>query len=378
MPVAAPAAVTDGQSVISEADIVNGYLWLLGRSPSAEEIAANHRHYQPMETGAAEDLRRHLTGSVEARTQRLRFNRIGRLCDHELDGRRLVFVHLPKCGGTTLHAMLCSQFASDRICPERHDTLGDWTINELATYDLFSGHFDVSCCRSIPGRLSMVTMLRAPKSRLLSLYHFWRAHRPHPDRDGYDLLRLARSCSIEAFFGHPTVIAHTTIRNAMTGQLIRTSNKTLLEPQDLILSDPAGALEQAWATLRGFTTFGIMERFEPSRLLFNQALGLDMQPVAPQQVLETMLDTNAELIRHKREPAGAGLDRLLAPLVDIDQPLYDRALALFEQRAAALATPAASPAAAAGRSDVAGPVRRAWPMPPVLRRMAGRARRRAS
>lgn len=364
--------------MISETDIVNGYRWLLGRPPSAEEIAANQRHYQSMESGAAEDLRRNLTGSVEARTQRLGFSRISRIHDHELDGQRLVFVHLPKCGGTTLHAMLSAQFEPDRICPERHETLGDWTINELAAYDLFSGHFDVSCCRSIPGRLSLVTMLREPRSRLLSLYHFWRAHRPHPDRDAYDLLRLARSCSIEEFFSHPTVSVHTTIRNAMTGQLTRSSNKMLLEPQDLILSDPAAALERGWTTLRGFTSFGIMERFEPSRLLLNQALGLDMQPVAPQQVLEAMLDTNAELVRREREPAGAGLDRLLAPLVDIDQPLYDRARALFEQRVAALTAPAGAPEAAADRPDANGGTGQAWWRPSALRRMAGRARGQAS
>ncbi len=283
-----------------------------------------------------EDFRRHLAASDEFRVQRLRFRKAGEVRPVELDQPRLVFVHIEKCGGTTLHAMLEPLFDAERICPERRDQLGDWTINELARYGLFSGHFDLACCRSIPGALRLLTMLREPRARLLSLYYFWKSHRPHPQRDLYDLLRLARACGAEEFFGHPSVVRHWNIRNAITGQLTRTRSTTL-SPDDLIMRDPEAALALAWRALQGFAGFGIVERFEDSRLLLNRTLGLRMQPVAPRQVLSELVGSDEAFVDVPREPASARLQALLDPLTDIDRALYAKALTLFERRVAAMA-----------------------------------------
>lgn len=336
--------------MISDTDIVTAYVAFLGRMPSEAEIEVNRRHSATLSGDVLLELQRSLVDSQEFRTRRLRFHKLSRMAPTELDQPRLVFVHIEKCGGTTLHAMLESQFAAGRICPERQDGLGDWTINELAAYTLFSGHFDLSICRSIPGPLRLLTMLREPKARLLSLYYFWHSHRPDPGRDAYDLLRLARALPIEAFFSHPTVVRHTSIRNAITGQLTRTTNKMLLEPHDPIMSDPAASLEQAWAALQGFAGFGIVERFEQSRLLLNRALGLQMTPIAPRQVLAELARDSDDLVQVERAPVDERLDALLEPLTTIDTSLYGRALALFEQRVLAMD--------AADRPVPASPLRR--------------------
>ncbi|WP_419729712.1 sulfotransferase domain-containing protein [Lichenicola sp.] len=319
-------------------------MWLLGRVPSADEIAANRAHYAGSPHDDVHDFKRHLLRSAEFRTHRLRAHTFAPDTSLDLAAPRLVFLHIPKCGGTTLHAMLSTQFAAERICPERNDTLGDWTINELAAYDLFSGHFDVAPCRSIPGRLRMLTLLREPKARLMSLYYFWKSHRPHPDRDAYEMLLLARSMSPEAFFDHPVVVRHARIRNAMTVQLARTSICRLLAPDDPILADPDAALEQAWATLRDLACFGIMERFEDSRMLLNATLGLSMPQIEPRQVLDRLVVTDDQLVLVQRVPMSPALDALLDTLTTIDRPLYARALALFEQRLAGngMRTPASA------------------------------------
>ncbi len=324
--------------MISETDIVSGFTWILGRAPSAEEIVAMRQSYATQDVGAVEDFRRHLMASDEFRTQRLAFRKAGEVRPVEVGQPRLVFLHIEKCGGTTLHAMLAPLFPEDRVCPERGDQLGDWTINELARYSLFSGHFDLAVCRSIPGRLRMLTMLREPTARLLSLYYFWKSHRPHPQRDLYDLLRLARACSAEEFFGHPAVVRHWNIRNAITGQLTRTRS-AMLSSDDLILREPEAALELAWRALQDFTVFGIVERFEASRLLFNRVLGLQMQPIAPLQVLSELVRGNDAFVRVPLEPVGERLQSLLDPLTDIDRVLYGRARTLFEQRVASMADP---------------------------------------
>ena len=313
-------------------DIINSYTWLLGRTPSVDEIATNRTLYT-----THPDLQRALMISAEARALRIALHKQGRLVPVELNQPRLVFMHIEKCGGTTLHAMLASQFAPELICPERHETIGDWTINELANYQLFSGHFDLACCRAIPGTLRTVTMLREPKARLLSLYYFWKAHRPHPKRDAYRLITLARASTAAEFFANPEVAAWASIRNTMTGQLTRTTNQ-MLRPRDPIVSDPEATLARAWQALQDFTSFGIVERFEASRLLLNQNLGLDMQPTTPRQVLHDLMRDNEALAPIEPDPPSAALDAALEPLINLDRRLYAMALDLFEQRTAPAAT----------------------------------------
>ena len=357
--------------MITEADIVSGFTWILGRPPSDEELVAARRNYATQGAGVLEDFRRDLMATDEFRTLRLRFRKAGGMRFVELNQPRLVFLHIEKCAGTTLHAMLAPHFPGARICPERQDQLGDWTVNELARYSLFSGHFDLACCRSIPGPLRLLTMLREPQARLLSLYYFWKSHRPHPQRDLYDLLRLARACTAEEFFSHPAVVQHWSIRNAITGQMTRTSS-TMLSPDALIMREPEAALELAWRALQGFAAFGIVERFEASRLLFNRVLGLQMQPIAPQQVLSELVRSNGEFVDVPREPPGERLRALLDPLTDIDRVLYARALTLFEQRVAAV-EPRADGAAAPPPS--AGPDRPVRPRGSLIRQAAAYVRR---
>ncbi|WP_428391773.1 sulfotransferase domain-containing protein [Lichenicoccus sp.] len=314
--------------MLTDDDIINSYTWLLGRTPSAGEVATNRALY----TKHA-DLQRALMISAEARALRIALHKQGRTIPVELNQPRLVFMHIEKCGGTTLHAMLVSQFAPELICPERHETIGDWTINELADYQLFSGHFDLSYCHLLPGTLRMITMLREPKSRLLSLYHFWKAHRPHPERDAYRLITLARASTAAEFFADPEVTAWASIRNAMTGQLTRTTNR-LLRPCDPIVADPEATLARAWQALQNFTSFGIVERFEASRLLLNRTLGLDMQPTNPRQVLRDLMRDNEALASIEPDPPSEALDAALEPLINLDRRLYAMALTLFEKRTA--------------------------------------------
>jgi hypothetical protein len=92
-------------------------------------------------------------------------------------GRKLVFLHIPKTGGTTLHHHFAAHFAPDEIFPERFSRLHRYTPEELGRYRYFSGHFNFDQIRTIPGPLFIVTVLRDPTERLLSSYYFWRRHK---------------------------------------------------------------------------------------------------------------------------------------------------------------------------------------------------------
>lgn len=90
---------------------------------------------------------------------------------------KLVFLHLPRTGGTTLHHHLAAHFTPDEICPKRFSPLDQYTPTQLEKWRFFSGHFNADEIRLIPGRLFIVAILRDPIERLLSNYYFWKRHR---------------------------------------------------------------------------------------------------------------------------------------------------------------------------------------------------------
>jgi hypothetical protein len=88
----------------------------------------------------------------------------------------VIFLHIPKCGGTSLHTLLASNFHAEDMCPERH-TLDEWTPQSLARYRYYSGHFTYSSLDKIAGERDIVTMFREPKARLRSFFYFVKSHR---------------------------------------------------------------------------------------------------------------------------------------------------------------------------------------------------------
>lgn len=93
---------------------------------------------------------------------------------------QLVFLHLMKCAGTSVHASLQSLFDPADFCPERFHlgvSRGEQAEN-LSGYKVFSGHFDSLDLPHFPAGARLFTSLRDPLDRALSHYDFWRSHDP--------------------------------------------------------------------------------------------------------------------------------------------------------------------------------------------------------
>ncbi len=88
---------------------------------------------------------------------------------------RLVLLHLQKTGGTTLHRQFAAGFPAAAICPERFDRLHKFGPG-LGEFAYYSGHFNFDALDYIPGPKRVVTVLREPRERLVSLYMFWTRH----------------------------------------------------------------------------------------------------------------------------------------------------------------------------------------------------------
>jgi len=155
----------------------------------------------------------------------------------------VVFLHVPKCGGTSLHDWMAEVLAPGVLAPDRNrlpDDVPAEKVAELARYRVFSGHFDVVDLDRFPGPQRRFTVLRDPVDMIVSLYDYWRAHDPeHIER--HDLIgpRLASERTFEEFVGDvdPRIVPDldNTMVRTFTG-LIRTNAP---------FADPDASLQEA-------------------------------------------------------------------------------------------------------------------------------------
>ena len=86
---------------------------------------------------------------------------------------KVIFLHIPKTAGQSVHSALVNAFGAEAVCPARvNDQLHKMSISELNRYQVFSGHLDWSLLDCIKGPKYVFTILREPVERILSFYFF--------------------------------------------------------------------------------------------------------------------------------------------------------------------------------------------------------------
>lgn len=130
----------------------------------------------------------------------------------------LVFLHLPRTGGTTLHEALSARYAPDEICPVRVNRLDQMPAEDFARYRLFSGHYRFEHLALTPTPRVTVTVLREPRARLVSLWQHWRRHWPSPEQKN-EGVRLAREMGLRDFLRSDHLEVLEAFDNALARQL---------------------------------------------------------------------------------------------------------------------------------------------------------------
>lgn len=93
---------------------------------------------------------------------------------------KVIFLHIPKTAGQSVHEYLLRNFAPELVCPARvNDQLKEYAASDLNRYQVFSGHFDWSAFDRLEGERFVFTILRDPMERLLSFYFFLREQAGH-------------------------------------------------------------------------------------------------------------------------------------------------------------------------------------------------------
>lgn len=185
----------------------------------------------------------------------------------------VVFLHLPKCGGTSLHRWMTEVLAPGVLSPERNRMPLEIDPERQADIDrhlVFSGHFDVVDLKRFPTPQRRFTVFRDPVETMVSLYDFWRAHDDAMIEEN-DLVgpRLASRMTFEEFVGD----VDPRIRHDLDNPMVRTFTG-LIRTQEPF-ANPARALTEAIDVVESFDHIGHVASLHDTYVWLCDQFGLD-------------------------------------------------------------------------------------------------------
>jgi hypothetical protein len=233
---------------------------------------------------------------------------------------RLIFVHIPKTGGTSLVAAIESQYGPAHLARLYLGGFGipvdeflQWSRRRLRKVRAVTGHYEFGLAAHLPGDSTYLTVVRDPIDRVVSHYHYV----------------LTEPTLVELHQAHgsdASLEAHVTrsplrdlINNAQTRQI----GGDVLEPGR---PPTAADLEIAMRRLdEDFAVVGLQERLDESLALMRVVLGWD------EHTLPNLNVTSAR-------PSVSDLDPAIHAIVlehnQLDATLYAHARDRFARRLA--------------------------------------------
>ena len=235
--------------------------------------------------------------------------------------RKVFFLHVPKTGGVSLCSLLRGFSRPEEICPPPTGD-GRWRhrVSDVAHYKLFMGHFDTDFMDAVDPSGVKITILRDPRTRIISTYDFWRSISPNWDQNlaevDDDAPSYARSVTFSEFLNTDVDWVLDGISNSAARQLLGSSYPSFVQ-------DEAGAIREASRRLEGFDWFTTTERLSEDLPFLARYFGVQLpagtmihlnrtygyEPVANRPLISRTIPTESDL---------AKIDRLNA----IDTALY--------------------------------------------------------
>jgi hypothetical protein len=232
---------------------------------------------------------------------------------------QLVFVHIPKTGGTALGTYLERQFRPEAVYQVINMSTEELDPAVLARYAFVRGHFFYGLIsRLITRSAAYVTFLRDPVECVLSHYAHIQRYEPFPR------YAIGHGLDLEEFVFNPLAVQR--ITNLQTRMLGTRLHFARLE--QVYVAGKGPSAEQAIEVLEGMACFGITEQFAQSLALLAYTFdwpgedAVPMENVAPERI------AREDLAPHV-------LERILE-LNQEDSKLYEYGRRLFNARFSAL------------------------------------------
>lgn len=237
---------------------------------------------------------------------------------------RLVFLHIAKCAGSSLALLLASNFPENQVFHRRDDVLGTLNSNDLRSFRFFHGHFTKHSVDAVPGPKRIVTVLRDPHERIVSLYNFWRSHKPEViERLNLRGPRIARKRSLLDFLKSEEPEVTVSIDNHMVRVML--GSLILNQSQGFRLQDRDFAVKTAITNLKRFNYVAFADTLDEDVRTMMPILGLAGADGLPRINTFETLDANRNFEKIERADVTDEVRVELDRLTSSDRLFYRRA-----------------------------------------------------
>ena len=228
--------------------------------------------------------------------------------------RSIIFVHLPKCGGTTLNRLIEWEYPPTRIF-SIDPSFFRWSYRRLLRssprrlnrMQAIQGHMPFGIHRILPQQATYITVLREPVDRGISEYYYALSRVVHPE--------------------------HRSIKRLSLDEYIRLTPYANVQTKLIAGEDPGydflsgecteQTLRQAKANLeQHFSLIGLTERFEETLALARILFGWKIPNYA---------DFNVTRGRPRKEEVPGEIRRVIEERYGFDAELYRFAAELFQK-----------------------------------------------
>jgi hypothetical protein len=143
--------------------------------------------------------------------------------------RPVIFQHIPKTAGVSVRSVMSCNFHLNEILhvPDRLWKDADFAADSAKQYRFIHGHLHFEFVRNLLSSARVVTFLRDPVERVLSLYFFLRKQDPDSQSDPSARFTVeeARSLSLEAFVAHTDRVIASMVGNFQVRILLSDSQR---------------------------------------------------------------------------------------------------------------------------------------------------------
>lgn len=251
------------------------------------------------------------------------------------ENRKIIFLHLPKVGGSSMHSLLVKNFKKSDIYPERLDKISEYPVEKLNSYKLFSGHYAWNSLESIVGEKHIIVLFREPKNRILSLYYFWKSHTyKYLKEQNLKGFMIAKEMDLLNFLRYDGEYSHLVlgnIDNAISFQMAGYNYNKILQNHNR--QDALQLIQKkALLNLNSVDSVGILEKMDESIKLIMDDLDFEWDGVVPRENVFKNLQNSPLCESVEKEIITEEIESELKRLTIVDQIIYDEAVKKITQR----------------------------------------------